>query len=176
MKKAGILRSLLAVVLLAALGVGVFAAVYTRPRTVDVSVPAVILSPEGAEDTLTTVTLSGTYRRGLAIPSRLCFTGTVTVDAIADTGHKENWAQRLELSWNPDMGCYIGGFFYNRTDDPGLASGWLYVNREKTTCVLMVTLRDSAETAVVVAPAQSREEADAILENLGLSIRQGEFG
>lgn len=36
--------------------------------------------------------------------------------------------------------------------------------------------RNSAETAVVVAPAQSREEADAILENLGLSIRQGEFG
>lgn len=145
------------------------------PRHTQSSVtqPAMIFQRGESDGERTALTIDGTWTHSRAIPSRQSFTGAIQVEALEYT-HKENsWELDFRIFPNTAAlpeGYLMGGIFYNSTGRFE-GHGWLYTDPNHD-CYVLVTNRFDSETEdwVVIAPAETEEEARAICNAMELGI------
>lgn len=153
--------------LLVVLG-GLFVPVKT---SANVTVPAMILRDGQLEST--GLSIDGTWKHPLANASEQTFSGAIVVDSLEYT-HKENtWELDFQLTndmYDDFYGDYLtGGFFYNETGR-FTGYGWLYTDEDHDVYVLVTNRNDSQnEDYIVIAPAESEEEARKICDKIGLN-------
>ena len=141
-------------------------------REEKVTMPAMIFSDTKSEIEQTNLTVEGTWIRSIATPSRQSFEGKIQVDSL-DYTHKENgWDLNFQVTNDASEDYLSGGLFYN-SDSDFTGYGWLYTNNNHTYYVLVTNLfNEQNDDYIVIAPAETEEEAKNICNVMGLKFLQ----
>lgn len=139
-----------------------------------VTVPAVMICDDKAELESTELSIDGVWKRSIAIPSRQAFTGTIQVDSLDYTYKENGWELDFQIIDEISGNCLAGGFFYNSDSNFRFTGyGQLYTDKKHDYYVLVTNQFDGqGEDYIVIAPAESKEEAQNICTAMGLSYLQ----
>lgn len=150
-------------------GISLFVPIKTSNR---ITVPAMILCDGKLENT--NLSIVGTWTHSIAISSRQSFSGTIQVDCLDYTHQENGWKLDFQMINDSSDNYLTGGFFYNSNSDFHFTGyGWLYTDKNHDYHVLVTNQFDRQnEDYVVVAPAETEEEARAICDIMGLSYLQ----
>lgn len=140
-----------------------FVPIRTKER---VTLPAVVIHDGNSEHT--TLTIDGTWTHTLAAPSRQSFAGKLQVDLLAYTHRADTWDLDFKVMDDASGDHLSGGLFYNSGSGLG-GDGWLYTSKEHDGYVLVTSRFDEQDDDyIVIAPAETEEEARHICDALGL--------
>lgn len=142
-----------------------FVPIRTKER---VTLPAVVIRSGDSQAEHTTLTIDGTWTHTLAAPSRQSFAGKLQVDLLAYTHRADTWDLDFKVMDDASGDHLSGGLFYNSGSGLG-GDGWLYTSKEHDGYVLVTSRFDEQDDDyIVIAPAETEEEARHICDALGL--------
>ena len=143
-------------------------------KSEDITVPAIIFSDDKLETDITNLSIEGIWNRSIANPSHQSFAGVIQVDALNYTHKESGWNLDFQITNDMSDDCLSGGFFYNSNFNSDFTGyGWLYTDKNHTYYILVTNKYDSlTEDYIVIAPAETKEEARNICNILGLDYLQ----
>lgn len=137
-----------------------------------ITLPAIIICGENLQVENTNLTIDGTWTRSMITSPRQSFAGKIQVEMLDYTHKEDGWDLNFQVSDEASINYLSGGFFYNSSSNlPGY--GWLYTDKEHDHYVLVTThFNNQSDDYIVIAPAETEEEAKHICNIMGLSYLQ----
>lgn len=168
MKKRGIALSIILVI---ALAISVFLFIPIKAKE-SVTLPAIIICGENLKVENTNLTIDGTWTRSMATSSRQSFSGKIQIEMLDYTHKEDGWDLNFQVADDASINYLSGGFFYNSNSDLS-GYGWLYTDKEHDYYVLVTThFNNQGDDYIVIAPAETEEEAKHICSMMGLNYLQ----
>ena len=160
----------IAVVCVAALVVGVLLYLFIPVKSQEqTTVPAVMFQKGTDNIEYTTLSINGEWSKKRVTGYSESFKGEIQVDALEYTKAADRWDVSIDFVTDKEWSYILGGYITYFDSKDKEEFGWLYTNEEHDIYTLDTGLVDSDEEYVVIAPAETVEEAYAICDQLGLS-------
>lgn len=139
-----------------------------------ITIPAMMICGENLQVENTDLTIDGTWTRSVVTSSRQSFAGKIQIEMLDYTHKEDGWDLDFQVSDDASVKYLSGGFFYNSSSDlTGSGYGWLYTDKDHDYYVLVTNQFNSrSDDYVVIAPADTEEEAEHICNVLGLNYLQ----
>ena len=108
----------------------------------------------------------------MATSSRQSFSGKIQIEMLDYTHKEDGWDLNFQVTDDAFINYLSGGFFYNSNSDLS-GYGWLYTDKEHDYYVLVTThFNNQSDDYIVIAPAETEEEAKHICSMMGLNYLQ----
>jgi len=140
-----------------------------------ITLPAIIIcgGGENLQVENTNLTIDGTWTRSMVTSPHQSFTGKLQIEMLDYTHKEDGWDLNVQVTDEASTNYLSGGFFYNSNSDlPGY--GWLYTDKDHDYYVLVTTHFNNhqSDDYIVIAPAETEEEAKYICNMMGLNYLQ----
>jgi hypothetical protein len=142
------------------------------PRPVDFEKSGILIRSDGTVET-TTVTLRGSWLPKLFGDVQREYSGTLEVSGLSCTKLAENWRTH-NISYGDYERVLMGGTVFMDSAGGGpksQGSALIFTDGDHSGYILLITDADGEKTWVI-APAQNRQQADALRDSWGLSPEQ----
>lgn len=160
----------IAVVCVAAIVVGVLLYLFISVKSQEQTTVSAVMFQKGTDNIeYTTFSINGEWSKKRVASYSESFKGEIQVDALEYTKADDRWDIGIDFVTDKEWSFILGGYITYFDSKDKEESGVLYTNEEHNVFILDTGLIDSDEEYVVIAPAETVEEAYAICDQLGLA-------
>ena len=139
-----------------------------------ITLPAIIICDGNLQIENTNLTIDGTWTRSIVTSPRQSFSGKIQIEMLDYTHKEDSWDLNFQVTDEASINYLSGGFFYNSNSDlTGSGYGWLYTDKNHDYYVLVTNqFNIQSDDYIVIAPAETVEEAKHICNAMGLNYLQ----